>query len=147
MELEEPIFTDFSIHFNGSINKLVKCLDLLQIIVTSKRLVIAIDKSTLENLATKLYSLCSQEDLSEKSLMCLLEILKRNHELAFATTTKLFIEMHCHQEVKNSWSSYVSYLICWLKILKLMKYTGSTEKFEPILEYISRIPSLPETKV
>lgn len=147
VELEGKIETDLTVHFNGSPLKLVKCLELLQIIVTSNKLAISIDKSTVQSLALQLYSLCSQEDLSEKSLTCLLEIFKRNHELALPASTSLFIEINCNLDVKSTWPQFVAFLNYWLKIVKLLKVKRPVLHFGVLLNYINRVPFLPEVEV
>lgn len=147
MELEAKTETDFSIQLKGSTQKLVKCLDLLQIIVTSNRLVIAIDKLTVQRLALTLYGLFSQHTLSEQCLSCLLEIFKRNHELALPVSTSLFIEINCNLESQNNQTGFISFLIYWLKIVKHLKLRRPILHFGVLQNYIRRIPHLTKSQV
>lgn len=126
---------------------MAKCLELLQIIVTSNRLVIAIDKSAVQSLALALFDLCSQQKLSKQSLTCLLEVFKRNHELALEASTSLFIEINCNLEIQNSWPCLVSFLNYWLKIVNSLRLKRPVLHFRVLLNYLNRVPYLPEAQV
>lgn len=141
------IKTDFSIHLKGSTEKLAKCLDLLQIILTSNKLVLAIDELSVQKLALTLYGLFSQQDLSNQCLTCLLEIFKRNHQLALPASTSLFIEINCNLEVKISWPSFISFLSYWLRIVRNLKLRRPIVHFGVIVNYIDRLTNLPQTQV
>lgn len=134
-------------HLNGSSFKSLKCLELLQVIVTSNRLVVTLDKSTVQRLALELYHLCSEPDLSDKSLMCLLEIFKRNHELVLPASTSLFIEMTCSLQVKPNWPHFLSFVINFLKIVRFLKVKKPILHFGVLLNYLNRLPILPKAKV
>lgn len=148
VELDDKFEEDLSFHLKGSPIKFAKCLDLLQLIVTSNRLLIQIESSSIQTLTLRLYDLCFRHpDFRQQSLICLVEILKRNHMIALPFSTMLFIEMNCKLEVKSSWPQFVAFLINWLKIVLKLNVKRPVLQFEVLLNYVSRIPCLPEAKV
>ncbi|KAJ8926726.1 hypothetical protein NQ314_020843, partial [Rhamnusium bicolor] len=117
--IEEKVEVDLSECLVGSPNKVEKCLDLLQIIVTSKDVFIRLDESKIHNIFLNLFQLSKEPTFSGRSFICMTEILKRNGSLAYAYSTNLFIEIQCSLSVdEKSGPEFVMFLEAWMKILK-----------------------------
>lgn len=118
--MEEVIQTNV-IHLLSGINKKrTKCLDIVQLVLSSKYDSLKIDKTNIKNLFFKLFNICSQPELERQCLYCLSTILDRNNFLAYKAATQTFILYNCSIEIhEQSCSEFLEFLSVWIKIMKL----------------------------
>lgn len=125
-----------------------KYLELLHLIVTTEKIFIKIEYSCMENLTLQSYQIFFALDDADRKmlLICILELFKRKHYLAFLSVTPLFIEMLCKTVVKNYWIQVISLITYWLRTLQQRQLQTTSLSFA-ILNYVARVPLLKESKV
>lgn len=148
--MENCVEADLSLSLNGSPSKTEKCLDLLQIVATSKEVFIRIERSSVLNIFKNLFKLSLDPKFTLRTFICLTGILKVNEWLTHFHSTSVFVEVRCSLAVdEKSAPEFLKFLTVWMKILGNSSYNDMFYLPDKriISNYIKRVEFLSQRKV
>lgn len=148
--LSGQVEADLSQSLVGSEMKTEKCLDILHIMVTSRGVLITVEKSKILNIFLNLFNTCREPRFAAKSFICLTGILKTNGWLACIPSTNAFVEIQCCLSVdQRSGPEFLMFLTVWIKALNSCTYSNVIylPDMRIVSNFVKRVGFLPYKKV